>query len=92
MDMCDTKFSYEDDDIISDAIFSLYNSCDCKADLFEFMSLYSDNKKFYNYIQKNCLINKVDVSYLLRLFNEYEENDVVDDYDYISCVNTTRWI
>lgn len=92
MDLCDISFSYDDEDIISDSIFNFYNSCDCKADLYEFMSLYTNNKKFYTYIQKNCLINKVDVSYLLRLFNDYEENDVVDDYDYISCVNTTRWI
>lgn len=92
MDLCDIGFSYDDEDIISDSIFNFYNSCDCRDELFEFMSLYTSNKKFYTYIQKNCLINKVDVSYLLRLFNDYEENDVVDDYDYISCVNTTRWI
>lgn len=88
MDTCDISY----DDIISDTIINFYNSSDCKEDIADFIRFYTTNKKFYNYIQKNFLINKVSVSYLLRLFNDYEENDVVDDYDYISCVNTTRWI
>ena len=43
-------------------------------------------------MQKNFLVGKISVSYLLRLFNDYDDDNVVDDYDYITSVNTTRWI
>ena len=89
--MCD-NFTYDDNDIISDTIINFYNSCDCKNDIKNFIDLYTSDKRFYEYIQKNFLINKISVSYLIRLFNDYDVDNVIDDYDYISRVTTTRWI
>ena len=86
------NFSYDDNDIISDTIINFYNSCDCKDDIKGFIDLYVSDKRFYEFIQKNFLINKISVPYLVRLFNDYDEDSVIDDYDYISRVTTTRWI
>lgn len=90
MNICD--FMYDEADIISDTIINFYNNCDDKESIQDIIERYVSDKKFYEFIQKNCLVNKVSVSYLLRLFNDYDDDNVVDDYDYITSVNTTRWI
>ena len=85
-------FVYDDTDIISDTIINFYNSCDCKSEIDDIIKLYISDNKFFEYIQKNFLVKKISVSYLLRLFNDYDSDNIVDEYDYITCVNTTRWI
>ena len=45
-----------------------------------------------DYIQKNFLVKKISVSYLLRLYNDHDSDNIVDEYDYITSVSTTRWI
>jgi len=90
--MCDTSFSYEDNDIVSDTILSFYDLCDCKEEIFDFVNLYVNDKNFYNYVQKNFLVKKISVPYLIRLYNDYDFDSVVDEYDYITSVSTTRWI
>lgn len=92
MDYGNTNFSYDDTDIISDTIINFYNSCDCKEQIKDIIDLYISDKRFFDYIQKNFLIKKVSVSYLLRLYNDYDLDNVVDEYDYITSVTTTRWI
>ncbi len=92
MEKCDISFTYDDADIISDTIINFYNSCECKSEIRDIVLMYVNDKKFYDYIQRNFLVNKVSTSYLLRLFNDYDEDNVVDEYDYITSVNTTRWI
>lgn len=92
MNVCDIDFTYDDTDIVSDTIINFYNSCDCKEQLDEFINLYISDKLFFDYIQKNFLVKKVSESYLLRLYNDYDCDNVVDEYDYITSVNTTRWI
>lgn len=85
-------FKYDEADIISDTIINFYNSYDEKKELDEVIDLYISDKKFFDFVQRNFLINKVSVSYLLRLFNDYEDDNVLDEYDTITSVNTTRWI
>lgn len=87
-----SNFVYDDADIISDTIINFYNTCDCKDQLVDIVNLYISDKKFFQYIQKNFLVTKMSVSYLLRLFNDYDSDNIVDEYDYITSVNTTRWI
>ena len=50
-------FSYDDNDIISDTIISFYDSCDCKDEIKNFIDLYVSDRKFFDFIQKNFLIN-----------------------------------
>ena len=90
--MCDISFSYEDDDIVSDTILNFYNSCDCKERIFDFINLYVNDKNFYNFVQKNFLVKKISDSYLIRLYNDYDSDSIVDEYDYITSISTTRWI
>lgn len=90
MNIC--EFKYDEEDIISDSIIGFYNSCDKKEEIQDIIEKYVGDKRFFEFIQKNCLVNKISVSYLLRLFNDYDEDNVVDDYDYITSVSTTRWI
>jgi len=85
-------FKYDENDIISETIISFYNSCDNKDEIQDFVERYVGDKKFFDYVQKNFLVKKISVSYLLRIFNDYDDDNVVDDYDYITSVNTTRWI
>ena len=85
-------FVYDDTDIISDTIINFYNSCDCKSEIDDIVKLYVSDKKFFEFVQKNFLVKKISVSYLLRLFNDYDSDNIVDEYDYITSVNTTRWI
>ena len=84
---------YVYDDIISDTIINFYNSCDCKPLIDDFVKLYVSDGKFFDFIQNNFLVKKIDVSYLLRLYKDYDVSDnIEDEYDYITSVNTTRWI
>lgn len=82
-------FKYEDDDIISDAIINFYSNN--KADL-KFIKKYLNDLKFQEYIKKNCLIKKISEKYLMRLYNDYDEDNIVEEYDYITSINPTRWI
>ena len=90
--VCVDDFIYDDDDIISDTIINFYNSCDCVSEIDYIVKSYITDKKFFDYIQKNFLVKKISVSYLLRLYNDYDSDNIVDEYDYIESVNTTRWI
>ena len=90
--VCVDDFVYDDTDIISDTIINFYNSCDCKSEIDDIINLYISDKKFFDFVQKNFLVKKISVSYLLRLFNDYDSDNIVDEYDYITNVNTTRWI
>ena len=56
------------------------------------MDCYFSNKEFFLYIQKNFLVKKISIPYLMRLYNDYDSDNIVNEYDYISRVNTTRWI
>lgn len=90
--MCDISFTYDDNDIISDTIINFYNSCDCKDEIHDIIMMYVSDEKFFNFVQKNFLVKKISVSYLNRLFNDYDSDNFIDEYDYITSVNTTRWI
>lgn len=90
--MYDINFLYDDNDIISDTIISFYNSCECKSEIYDIVNMYVSDNKFFDFIQRNFLVNKISVSYLVRLYNDYDSDNVIDDYDYITSVNTTRWI
>lgn len=90
--VCVDDFVYDDTDIISDIIINFYNSCDCKSEIDDIIKLYISDKKFFEFVQKNFLVKKISVSYLLRLYNDYDSDNIVDEYDYITSVNTTRWI
>ena len=92
MNTCDVSYVYDDSDIISDVIVNFYNLCDCKDELKGFMDCYFSNKEFFLYIQKNFLVKKISIPYLMRLYNDYDSDNIVNEYDYISRVNTTRWI
>lgn len=85
-------FKYDESDIISETIISFYNNCDKKDEIQDFVERYVGDKKFFEHVQKNFLVKKISVSYLLRIFNDYDDDNIVDDYDYITSVNTTRWI
>ena len=85
-------FKYDESDIISETIISFYNNCDKKEEIQDIVERYVGDKKFFEYVQKNFLVKKISISYLLRIFNDYDDDNVVDDYDYITIVNTTRWI
>ena len=91
--MIDIKnFKYEDDDIISDAIITSYLNNEASE---EFIEKYINDLKFQRYIKKNCLIKKINKDYLNRLYNDYhseDDEDVVEEYNYITSVNPTRWI
>jgi len=82
-------FKYEDDDIISDAIINFYTNNKANQ---EFIEKYINDLKFQNYIKKNCLVKKINEKYLMRLYNDYDEDNIVEEYDYITSVNPTRWI
>lgn len=82
-------FKYEDNDIISDAIINYYLNNNANK---EFVEKYINDEKFQQYIKKNCLIKKISEKYLNRLYNDYEEDKVVEEYDYITSINPTRWI
>ena len=88
----DIDFKYDDNDIISDTIINFYNNCDCKSEITDIVNLYVNDKSFFDYIQKNFLVKKISLSYLLRLYNDYDSDNIVDEYDYITSVSTTRWI
>ena len=90
--VCVDDFVYDDTDIISDTIINFYNSCECKSEIDDIVKLYVSDKKFFEFVQKNFLVKKISVSYLLRLYNDYDSDNIVDEYDYITSVNTTRWI
>ena len=88
--MIDIKnFKYEDDDIISDAIINSYLNNEASG---EFTEKYMNDEKFQEYVKKNCLIKKINEKYLDRLYNDYEDDKVVEEYDYITSINPTRWI
>ena len=85
-----TDFIYDEDDIISDTIVNFYISN--KADE-RFIEKYINDNRFQQFVKKNFLMNKISDKYLTRLYNDYnEEDDIIDEYDYITSVNTTRWI
>jgi hypothetical protein len=90
--MLDLDFVYDDDDVISDAIICFYDSCDCKFEIKDVIYKYVNDRGFYDFVQKNFLISKIGVSYLLKLLNDYDGDSVMDDYYYITSVNTSRWI
>lgn len=83
------NYIYEDDDIISDTII---NFCKNNKATEKFVNKYINDNKFNEYIKKNFLITKICEKYLTRLYNDYEEDNVVEEYDYITSVNPTRWI
>lgn len=88
--MIDIKnFKYEDDDIISDAIINSYLNNEASEG---FTEKYMNDEKFQEYVKKNCLIKKINEKYLDRLYNDYEDDKVVEEYDYITSINPTRWI
>ncbi len=84
-------FKYEEEDIISDTIINYCKTID-KEEIKNFINRYINDNKFYEYIQKSFLVNRINEQYLLRLYNDYEENNIVDEYDYITSISTTRWI
>lgn len=86
-------FKYDDVDTISDAIICFYNSLSDfeRENLKKVIDLYINNKDFYMFLQKNVLIKKINVDYLIRLYNDFDSDNLVDSYDTI-VVNTTRWI
>lgn len=86
------EFTYEDNDIISETIINFYINEIEKEKIEPFIKRYISNKKFFDFIQKNFLINKISESYLSRLYNDFDEDNIIDEYDYITSVNTTRWI
>lgn len=86
------EFKYEEDDIISETIINFYTNLKEKETIEPVIERYINNRRFFEFIQKNFLINKICESYLLRLYNDFDEDNVVDEYDYITSVNTTRWI
>lgn len=81
---------------LEDSILEFYNTCESKTQIENIIELYKNDEKFYNFVQKKLLINKISISYLQRLYNDYnnehETENIVNDYDYITKVNTTRWI
>ena len=85
-------FKYDEDDLISETIMNFYESSNEKEKIEQVIEKYINNKKFFEFVQKNFLINKISESYLTRLYNDFEEDNIVDEYDYITSVNTTRWI
>lgn len=90
MNICD--FKYDDTDVISDKIINFYELCDNKSEIDLFIDLYISDKKFYDYVQKNILIKKISVEYLVRLYNDYDDDSIIDEIDNITSVNVTRWI
>ncbi len=85
-----TDFVYDEDDVISDSIVNFY--INNKADE-KFIEKYISDNRFQKFVKKNFLMNKISDKYLTRLYNDYnDEDDIVDEYDYITSVNTTRWI
>lgn len=87
------QFKYEETDTISDTIISFYKELTNKEQeqIEKIIELYINNKSFYNYIQKNILIKKIDTNYLIRLYNDFDNDNLIDSYDTI-VVNTSRWI
>lgn len=90
MNLC--EFKYDDNDIVSESIVNFYNNLDNNNMIKDFVDLYINDKKFFDFVQKNFLIGKLSIDYLLRLFNDYDDDSIIDDYDEINYVNTTRWI
>lgn len=85
-----TDFVYDEDDVISDSIVNFY--INNKADE-KFIEKYISDNRFQKFVKKNFLMNKISDKYLTRLYNDYnDEDDIIDEYDYITSVNTTRWI
>ena len=87
-----SDFKYEEDDLISETIMNFYANSNEKEKIEQVIEKYINNKKFFEFVQKNFLINKISELYLIRLYNDFEEDNIVDEYDYITSVNTTRWI
>lgn len=90
MNLCD--FKYEDIDIVSESIVNFYNNVDDNSRITDFINLYINDKKFFDFVQKNFLIGKLSIDYLVRLFNDFDDDSIIDDYDEIKYVNMTRWI
>lgn len=84
-------FKYDESDVVSDSIINFCISIN-DDDIQPFIDRYINDKKFFDFVQKNFLINKLCVDYLLRLYNDFEDDNVIDEYDYITSVDTTRWI
>lgn len=87
-----SDFKYDDNDIISDVIINFYESSNDKEKLKEFIDLYTGCNNFYNFVQKNFLINKISDDYLLKFINDFDDFSDFDDYDVVTCFNTTKWI
>lgn len=91
MEIC-IDFKYDDNDIISDTIITFYNSYSNKDEIKDIINLYINDSSFFQFVQKNFLVKNMSASYLRRLYNDYDSNDIVDELDIITSVNTTRWI
>ena len=91
MEIC-IDFKYDDNDIISDTIITFYNSYSNKDEIKDIINLYINDSCFFQFVQKNFLVKNMSASYLRRLYNDYDSNDIVDELDIITSVNTTRWI
>ena len=90
MNIC--EFKYEDSDIVSDKIIEFYNLCENKENIESFINMYINNKKFYDFVQKNILINRISEDYLVRLYNDFDDDSIIEEIDNITSVNVTRWI
>ena len=90
MNLCD--FKYEDIDMVSESIVNFYNNVDDNSRITDFINLYINDNKFFDFVQKNFLIGKLSIDYLVRLFNDFDDDSIIDDYDEIKYVNMTRWI
>jgi len=90
MNIC--EFKYEDSDIVSDKIIGFYNLCENKENIESFINMYLNNKKFYDFVQKNILINRISEDYLVRLYNDFDDDSIIEEIDNITSVNVTRWI
>ena len=78
-----TDFVYDEDDVISDSIVNFY--INNKADE-KFIEKYISDNRFQKFVKK------ISIPYLMRLYNDYDSDNIVNEYDYITSVNTTRWI
>lgn len=88
------KFKYEEEDIISDTIinyFYNYNGED-KSELEKTIIKYIEDECFFKYVQKNILINKINHETLIKIYSDYEGEDLIENLDMITKVTTTKWI
>ena len=90
MNIC--EFKYEDSDIVSDKIIGFYNLYENKENIESFINMYINNKKFNDFVQKNILINRISEDYLVRLYNDFDDDSIIEEIDNITSVNVTRWI